>query len=76
MKKFLALLLIGIGMAACNNDKTANTNDSIESNPGTPGMDNVHGNVADTTGAIKLNQPLPQDSSAFDSANKKDSIRR
>ena len=64
----LAVCLIGL-LIGCNNDKNNET--STEAAPVSPGADNVNGNLPDTSGSIKLNQPLPKDSSSAP-----DSIRR
>jgi len=63
MKMIFSGLLLASLFCACNGDKTSNTNADVQSAPVTPGIDNVNGNVPDTTRAIRLNNPLPKDSS-------------
>ena len=59
MKKLFSLLVIGF-LFSCGNGKTdANKTES----PVTPPVDNVNGNIPDSTNSINLNQPLPIDSS-------------
>jgi hypothetical protein len=69
MKKFFSsLILIGV-FIACNSDKK--TEAATEAAPVTPGIDNVNGNIPDTSESIRLNQPLPKDSaSAADSSRR------
>jgi hypothetical protein len=60
MKNFFSCLLFVSFLQACQNEKAA---ESTEATPVTPGTDNVNGNLPDTNGSLKLNQPLPKDSS-------------
>jgi hypothetical protein len=63
MKKMIACLLLAGFFAACNSDKTTKSEADTKSAPVTPGIENVNGNIPDTTRAIRLNRPLPKDSS-------------
>ncbi|HEV7330619.1 MAG TPA: hypothetical protein VGN63_06215 [Flavisolibacter sp.] len=60
MKKLLSIVLLA-GFFACNSDTTT-TEEGTTSAPVTPGIDNVNGNVPDTSETIRLNRPLPTDS--------------
>ena len=60
MKKLLSILLLAGLFTACNSDST--TTEGNGSAPVTPGIDNVNGNVPDTSETIRLNNPLPTDS--------------
>jgi hypothetical protein len=61
MKAILYGLFFTAFICACNGDKSADSSDG-KSAPVTPGIDNVDGNIPDTTRAIRLNEPLPKDS--------------
>jgi hypothetical protein len=73
MKKLLSLFLVtGLLVACGNNDTNEETN--AASAPVTPGIDNVNGNIPDTTETMRLNGPLPVDSttgSAADTATRR-----
>ncbi|HET7898773.1 MAG TPA: hypothetical protein VFL47_13910 [Flavisolibacter sp.] len=62
MKSFFSGLLFVAFFCACNGNQKDNSETDATSAPVTPGIDNVNGNVPDTTGAIRLNRPLPKDS--------------
>ena len=62
MKPIFSCLLFVSFFCACNGDHKENSETDATSAPVTPGSDNVNGNVPDTTRAIRLNQPLPKDS--------------
>lgn len=69
MKKMFSILFVAVLFAACGNNNNDET--STQSAPVTPGIDNVNGNVPDTTETIRLNRPMPVDSvtgTAADSA--------
>jgi len=71
MKKiFLFILAIGF-LIACNNSSTTSTSaDSTTTNSNT-NVENVNGNVPDTTSGMTLNQSLPVDSSRMKDSSKK-----
>ncbi|RYZ45943.1 MAG: hypothetical protein EOO14_25140 [Chitinophagaceae bacterium] len=59
MKKLFSIFLLAGIFTACNSDSTTDGNGAA---PVTPGIDNVNGNVPDTSETIRLNNPLPTDS--------------
>ncbi|HUC79637.1 MAG TPA: hypothetical protein VMR70_01925 [Flavisolibacter sp.] len=59
MKKLLCLAVVGF-ILSCGNDKS---NESVESAPVTPGIENTDGNLPDSSNSIPLNRTLPVDSS-------------
>jgi hypothetical protein len=61
MKKILSILFVAAFFASCGSG-TDNEDTNVKSAPVTPGIDNVNGNIPDTTGTIRLNRPLPVDS--------------
>ena len=61
MKAILYGLFLTVFFCACNGDQSTESSD-VKSAPVTPGIDNVDGNIPDTTRAIRLNEPLPKDS--------------
>ncbi len=63
MKKFISLLLFLNFAVACNNSSTTKVSPDSGGAGNTPGIDNVNGNIPDTDAGIKLNKPLPKDSS-------------
>lgn len=67
MKKILFVFLVIGVVAACNNNKTTESN---ESSPVTPGADNVNGNILDTNNTIQLNQTPPKDSSGINDSTR------
>lgn len=69
MKNKLVFVVLCIFYACTNTADNNARGDSIGTS--TNAVDNVNGNVADTTSGIQLNQPLPVDSSRIH-----DSIRR
>ena len=69
MKCFTLLALIAGLFAACNNSsKTSTSGDSSTSTP--TNVENVNGNVPDTTSGMTLNKPLPVDSSRLKDSTK------
>ena len=62
MKKIFSVLLAAGLLVACGNDGTDNKDVEVESAPVTPGLDNVDGNIPDTSRTIRLNTDLPNDS--------------
>lgn len=67
MKNILFASFITLLVTACSNDKTTESNESA---PVTPGADNVNGNIQDTSNSIRLNQPLPKDSSGMNDSTR------
>ena len=64
MKKFLSVLLfLNLAFACNNSSRTTKISPDSGGAGNTPGIDNVNGNIPDTDAAIKLNKPLPKDSS-------------
>ena len=60
MKKILYPAVMGF-LLACGNEKTDDT--KTESSPATPAVENVDGNIPDSTNSVNLNKPMPTDSS-------------
>lgn len=74
MKTLFLLLIIFNLLPACNNSSNTTTTsvDSTTAAPNTTNVENVDGNVPDTTSGMTLNQSLPVDSSGVkDSPRKK-----
>ncbi|HEX2609018.1 MAG TPA: hypothetical protein VHK91_16660 [Flavisolibacter sp.] len=70
MMKLLFALLIMAGLASCSNDSTTTTtSDSSTTTTNPTGVENVNGNVPDTTNSIQL-------STSGDTTKTKDSTRR
>jgi hypothetical protein len=65
MKKLFFILFAGGILTACGNNDTAETSSA----PVTPGIDNVNGNIPDTTETIRLNRPTPVDSTTGTAAD-------
>jgi hypothetical protein len=61
MKKFFPLAISVIFIIACNN--SSNTSSAPSSDSGTTNVENVNGNIPDSSSGIQLNKPLPVDSS-------------
>jgi hypothetical protein len=61
MKKLLSIFFVAAFFTSCGGGD-ANDETNAPSAPVTPGIDNVNGNIPDTTGAIRLNRSLPIDS--------------
>lgn len=61
MKKLLSILFAAAFFASCGSG-TDNEDTNVKSAPITPGIDNVNGNIPDTSETIRLNRPLPVDS--------------
>lgn len=69
MKNFIFLFLVsGLVCIGCGNDTSQ---DEDTASPNTPGVQNVNGNLPDTSNAVTLEQPARTDSSA-----KTDTLRR
>jgi hypothetical protein len=68
--KYISLLLMAGGLiSSCNNNsKTSRSGDSSRAEP--TNVQNVNGNVPDTTSGITLNKPLPVDSSRVKDSTK------
>ena len=62
MKKILSIVLLAGFFTACNSDSTTKEEGTTTAAPVTPGIDNVNGNLPDTSETIRLNRPLPTDS--------------
>jgi hypothetical protein len=63
MKKIAFLFSVAAMVTACGNDNTTEAeNPGTRATPVAPGVDNVQGNIPDTTGGIRLNRTLPVDS--------------
>ncbi|HZH37234.1 MAG TPA: hypothetical protein VEX65_08165 [Flavisolibacter sp.] len=74
MKKIFFCFCASTLLLACGSDGTSNEESGAASAPVTPGIDNVNGNIPDTTGTLRLNRPLPTDSltgSAADTMNQR-----
>jgi uncharacterized lipoprotein len=70
MKKVFPSLLALCMLAACGSDNTTKSESDTGTSttgPGTPAVENVNGNVPDTSSTIRLNRPLPTDSITTDS---------
>lgn len=78
MKKNLFVLLAIVFFASCGNSGTTTSETDTGSVPGagTPAVENVNGNVPDTTNSVQLNKPLPTDTLAKDSVRGPDSARK
>lgn len=70
MKKLLSGLVIMAILIACSNS-SGNKAATDTTSPNTPALDNVNGNVPETTNTTNLNQPLPIDSSKVKDSMKK-----
>jgi hypothetical protein len=66
MKKLFGFFLLVVLFSACTNDSTPAKEETTPSNTN---VQNVNGNMPDTSGSVNLNAPLPVDSV-------KDSTRR
>lgn len=62
MKKLFSFLVAVGFLFSCGGKGTSNEDTGAQSTPVTPGIDNVNGNVPDTTETLRLNRPLPVDS--------------
>lgn len=72
MKKlFLLVMITNLILLACNNSSDTSTT-SIDSStaPNSTNVENVNGNVPDTTSGMTLNQSLPVDSSNLKDSGK------
>jgi hypothetical protein len=74
MKKILSFIVLCNFIFACNNSSDSSTSkDSTTTNQ--TNVENVNGNVPDSTSGINLNHSLPIDSSRMKDSLKKDSAR-
>jgi|GEM_PF-2031110 len=71
MKKLVAFILAASFLTACNNSSNTTMSADSATAPANTNVENVNGNVADTTSGMTLNQSLPVDSSRL-----KDSLKR
>jgi acid phosphatase class B len=71
MKKLFASVIAICFFISCNNSGDATASADSAAAPSTTNVENVNGNVADTTSGMTLNQSLPIDSSRL-----KDSLNR
>ena len=65
MKKFFSLAITLSFIVACNNSSNTSSAPSSDSSAtnNTTNVENVNGNVPDSSSGIQLNKPLPVDSS-------------
>jgi len=71
MKKLFLFIIAVNFLIACNNSShTTTSTDSATTNAST-NVENVNGNVPDTTSGMTLNQSLPVDSSRLKDTSKK-----
>jgi hypothetical protein len=74
MKKLFSIIVLCNFIFACNNSSDSSTSkDSTTTNQ--TNVENVNGNVPDSTSGINLNHSLPIDSSRMKDSLKKDSAR-
>lgn len=66
--KRLLFAIVAFAAFACSDDKKTDAS-STESAPVTPGIENTNGNVPDTSTTIRLNQPMPVDSSKINDSS-------
>jgi hypothetical protein len=77
MKKNLFFLLAIVFLASCGNSSTTTTESDSTTNTGAAAVENVDGNIPDSTNSVPLNgQPLPVDSITTDSVRGPDSLHR
>jgi hypothetical protein len=75
MKKFHSFILVCNLILACNSSSNSSTStDSTTTNQ--TNVENVNGNVPDSSSGINLNQPLPVDSSRLKDSLKRDSAKK
>jgi hypothetical protein len=71
MKILFAFMVAASFFTACNNSSNTTTSADSATAPASTNVENVNGNVADTTSGMTLNQSLPVDSSRLkDSSNR------
>jgi hypothetical protein len=58
MKKLWNVFIIALFLAACDNGKSKSTTDAA---PNTPNVENVNGNIPDTTNSVSLESRTSQD---------------
>ena len=63
MKFCVTVFISTTVLLACGNDTS---NNEVPSSPITPGVQNVNGNLPDSSNTIELNQSLPVDSSRLE----------
>lgn len=73
MKKLSSLLIVVSLIPACNNTSDTSTSKDSTTNNQT-NVENVNGNVPDSTSGINLNHSLPVDSSRMKDSVKKKSL--
>ena len=76
MKKLCSILALCFFAACGNSDSATSDADTTKTAPATPGIENVNGNLPDTTDGLRLNSPLPVDSITTDSVRGPDSAAR
>jgi len=63
MKRLFLLALLTHFLMACNSSSSTGSSGDTASTPATTNVQNVNGNVPDTTSGMTLNKSLPVDSS-------------
>lgn len=76
MKKNLFFLPAIFILAACGNSGTSKSDSDSSGNPSTPAVENVNGNLPDSTNTVPLNGTMPVDSLSKDSVRGPDSAAR
>lgn len=77
MKKNLFYLLAIAFLSSCGNSGTSKSESDSATNPSSPAVENVNGNIPDSTNTVPLNgQSLPVDSISKDSVRGPDSARK
>ena len=71
MNKLFALLITISLLIACNNNGDTTTSADSATAPANTNVENVNGNVPDTTSGMTLNQTLPVDSSRLKDSSKR-----
>jgi hypothetical protein len=63
MKKLFTLMVISSLVLACNSNSSSTPSGDSTTGTNATGVENVNGNVPDTTSGMQLNKSLPIDSS-------------
>ena len=71
MKQFFSFMIICIFAIACNNSSSSSATEDTTMNNRT-NVENVNGNVPDSSSGMNLNHSLPVDSSGLKDSAKKD----